>query len=226
VSVWAIVVAGGRGERFRTAGTDRVRARKQFADLAGSSVVERSTRAAATCCDGVVLVLPADALDGASGDGRGHVVVAGGTTRAESVRAGLAAVPDDAEIVVVHDAARPLAEPELFERVIGEVRRGADAAVPGSPVTDTVKRVDGARVVETVARDDLVVVQTPQAFRTSVLRAVHEDVPEASDDAALVERAGGSVVVVPGDERNLKITTPFDLVVAAAVLGDADGARR
>src|SRR6184192_813416 len=120
--------------------------------------------------------------------------------------------------VVVHDAARPLAPPALFAAVIDAVRAGADAAVPGLPISDTVKRVDGDHVVETIARDELVAVQTPQAFRTDALRAAHTASGEATDDAALVEAAGGSVVVVPGDPRNLKVTTPADLVVAAALL--------
>ena len=145
-------------------------------------------------------------------------MVAGGDTRSDSVRAGLRAVPEDAEVVVVHDAARPLATRALFDAVIAAVRAGADAAVPGIPVSDTLKRVEGERVVDTVDRELLVAVQTPQAFRASVLRAAHAQRGDATDDAALVEAVGGQVVVVPGDPRNLKITTPDDLVVAAALL--------
>lgn len=229
MSVWAIVVAGGRGERFHLEG-DATPSRKQFVDLAGVPVVWRSARTAASCCDGVVLVLPADVVaDGAMPPAGPPVdaVVAGGAERADSVRAGLSAVPIDAEVVVVHDAARPLATPELFAGVVRAVRDGADAAVPGLPVTDTVKRVVGGRVTATVVRDDLVTVQTPQAFRAHVLRSAHVGEPDASDDAALVERAGGVVVVVSGDPHNVKITTPFDLVVAGAILrGDTEGGRR
>jgi len=120
----------------------------------------------------------------------------------------------------------PLAPPALFDAVIDAVRGGADAAVPGLPISDTVKRVDGDHVVETIARDALVAVQTPQAFRTDVLRAAHTASGEATDDAALVEAAGGRVVVVSGDPRNLKITTPADLVVAAALLVAASEEQR
>jgi 2-C-methyl-D-erythritol 4-phosphate cytidylyltransferase len=144
--------------------------------------------------------------------------VAGGATRSASVRAGLAAVAPSATIVVVHDAARPLASPALFDAVIGAVRRGADAAVPAVPVPDTVKRVDGDEVVETVARDELVVVQTPQAFRADALRAAHTAGADATDDAALIEATDGRVVIVPGERANLKVTTPADLVMAAAIL--------
>jgi 2-C-methyl-D-erythritol 4-phosphate cytidylyltransferase len=206
-AVWGIVVAGGRGSRFG--------APKQFADLAGIRVVDRSVLAAIDACDAVVLVVPAGCeWDGPAVD----AVVAGGDTRSASVRAGLAAVPPDADVVVVHDAARPLAPPSLFRRVIATVIAGADGAVPGVPVPDTLKRVAGVEVVETVDRDVLVIAQTPQAFRADVLRAAHEEAGEASDDAALVEAHGGKLVVVPGDPANRKITTPIDLVVAAASL--------
>jgi 2-C-methyl-D-erythritol 4-phosphate cytidylyltransferase len=120
--------------------------------------------------------------------------------------------------VVVHDAARPLATRALFEAVVAAVRSGADAAIPGLPVADTLKRVRDERVLETVDRGELVAVQTPQAFRASMLRAAHAGSDDATDDAALVEAVGGNVVVVPGEPRNLKITTPDDLLVAAALL--------
>jgi 2-C-methyl-D-erythritol 4-phosphate cytidylyltransferase len=136
------------------------------------------------------------------------------------VRAGLGAVPDDTDMVVVHDAARPLASRALFDDVIAAVRAGADAAVPAIPVADTVKRVDGARVIGTVARDDLVVVQTPQAFRAGALRDAHARGGDATDDAALVEEAGGRVVVVAGERHNLKITDPDDVRIATALLHD------
>jgi 2-C-methyl-D-erythritol 2,4-cyclodiphosphate synthase len=133
------------------------------------------------------------------------------------VRAGLAAVPADATVVCVHDGARPFADGALFERVIRAVAEGADAAIPGVAVTDTVKQVDGKqvdgqrRVVHTPDRASLVAVQTPQAFRADVLRAAHANAGDATDDAALVEAAGGTVVVVDGDVRNRKITDPADL---------------
>jgi 2-C-methyl-D-erythritol 4-phosphate cytidylyltransferase len=149
--------------------------------------------------------------------------VTGGPTRSASVRAGLTAVPDAAEVVVVHDAARPFAEPALFTAVIEAVRAGADAAVPGLPLPDTVKRTHGDRVVETLPREQLVAVQTPQAFRAAALRSAHRSGADATDDAALVEAAGGRTVVVPGDRRNLKITTPEDLAIAAAFAPQPEG---
>jgi 2-C-methyl-D-erythritol 4-phosphate cytidylyltransferase len=144
-----------------------------------------------------------------------HRVVVGGATRSASVRAGLAAVPDDAEIIVVHDGARPLASREIFSRVIDAVRHGADGAVPGIPVADTIRSLDGG----TVDRARLVAVQTPQAFRADLLRRAHDGEPDASDDASLVEAVGGVIVVVDGEHRNLKITTPIDLRFAALLLG-------
>jgi 2-C-methyl-D-erythritol 4-phosphate cytidylyltransferase len=131
----------------------------------------------------------------------------------------LHAVPDAAEIVVVHDAARPLASATLFGRVVEAVRAGADAAVPALAVSDTIKRVEGDVVVETLDRAVLVGVQTPQAFRASVLREAHASGAEATDDAAVVEAIGGKVVTVEGERRNVKLTTPEDLLVARALLG-------
>jgi 2-C-methyl-D-erythritol 4-phosphate cytidylyltransferase len=207
-----IVVAAGSGLRFGVP--------KQFETVAGARLVDRAVAAVADACDDVVLVLPA----GVAWDGRPvAATVPGGSTRSASVRAGLDAVAGSAAVVVVHDAARPLAPPALFEAVIDAVRAGADAAVPCLPITDTVKRVDGDHVVGTIARDALVAVQTPQAFRTGALRDAHTSGGEATDDAALVEAAGGRVLVVPGDPRNFKITTPADLVVAAALLAAASG---
>ena len=146
------------------------------------------------------------------------MVVAGGSTRAASVRAGLNAVPADAEVVVVHDAARPLAGADLFRAVVEALVPGVDAAVPGLRVAETVKRVVDGRVVSTLDRSELVTVQTPQAFRAGGLRSAHRTEGEATDDAALVEAAGGTVVVVPGDPRNIKLTEPSDLVVLEALL--------
>jgi 2-C-methyl-D-erythritol 4-phosphate cytidylyltransferase len=145
--------------------------------------------------------------------------VPGGTTRSGSVRAGLAAIPSDAEIVVVHDAARPLAGPEVFERVVAAIRSGGDAAIPVVPVSDTIKRVEGSIVVETLDRSTLVAVQTPQAFRAQMLREAHASGAEATDDAALVEAIGGKVVAVDGERRNLKLTSRDDVAVATALLG-------
>jgi 2-C-methyl-D-erythritol 4-phosphate cytidylyltransferase len=194
--VWVVVVAAGRGTRYGGA--------KQLEVIGGRRVVDWSVRAARAVADGIVLVLDGDPIEPV------ECVVSGGATRSDSVRAGLAAVPADAEIVVVHDAARPAASPALFRSVVEAVRAGADGAVPGVPVVDTIKRVDGSLVVETPARDELVAVQTPQAFRAEVLRAAHASGADASDDAALVEAAGGRVVIVPGEPSNRKLTTPAD----------------
>lgn len=206
-NVWAVIVAAGWGERFGGP--------KQFAELGGARLVDHAIATATASCDAVVLVVPdAGAWEGAEVD----ALVTGGATRAESVRAGLGAVPVGAQVVVVHDAARPLARATLFDAVIAAVRDGADGAVPGLAVTDTLKRVDDVRVTATVDRVGLVAVQTPQAFRAHILRDAHASGADATDDAALVEELGGTVVVVPGDPRNLKITGPADLMIAAALL--------
>jgi 2-C-methyl-D-erythritol 4-phosphate cytidylyltransferase len=200
--VWGIVVAAGAGRRFGKA--------KQFEALSGQRVLDWSIAAARSVCDQVVIVLPPDQMEPGAQPG--------GDTRSASVRAGLAAVPDSAEIVIVHDAARPLAGPEVFARVLAAVRAGADAAVPVVPVADTIKRVQGNRVAATLDRQTLVAVQTPQAFRADALRRAHASQPEASDDAALVEAGGGMVVTVAGDRRNFKLTDPDDLLVAGLFL--------
>ncbi len=207
MGVWVVVVAAGGGTRFG--------APKQFAPLGTSTVLERSVATAVSVADGVVVVLPTDRVADAPG---GVCVTAGGATRSASVRAGLALVPDDVEVVIVHDAARPFATDALYAAVIAAVRAGADAAVPALPIADTVKRIDGVEVVATVPRDDLVVVQTPQAFAAAALRAAHAGGGEGTDDAAMIEAAGGRVVVVAGEHRNFKITVPADLAVAAALL--------
>jgi 2-C-methyl-D-erythritol 4-phosphate cytidylyltransferase len=207
VSTTAIVVAGGSGDRFGAA--------KQFARLGGATVLDRATGTAADACDDVIVVV-SDA--GGWTPPAGVRVASGGATRSDSVRSGLALVAEDVEIVVVHDAARPLASRALFAAVIAAVRSGADGAIPALPIVDTVKRVDGDRVRGTLPRDDLVVVQTPQAFRAAMLRAAHAGDPVDTDDAALVEARGGTVVVVPGETRNLKLTVAADLELAQALL--------
>jgi 2-C-methyl-D-erythritol 4-phosphate cytidylyltransferase len=207
-----IVVAAGGGSRFGAA--------KQFVRVGGATVVERAIGLAAEATDDVVVVLP----PGTTWRPVLPVVaVDGGATRSESVRGGLAAVGGEVGIVLVHDAARPLATRALFAAVIDAVRAGADGAIPVLPITDTVKRVDGDVVVETVPRADLVVVQTPQAFRADVLRAAHAPGAVDTDDAALVEAAGGKVVAVPGDPRNVKLTVAFDLELVRTLLDDGSG---
>jgi len=211
MTVWSIIVAAGTGSRF--GGSQP----KQYEPLAGRRVVDWALDAARHLSDGVVLVVPPDRVD--DPEPAADRVVAGGATRSGSVRAGLAAVPEDCDIVMIHDAARPLASLGLFESVVGTVLAGADGAVPGVPVIDTIKRLDGDEVVETIERDDLVAVQTPQAFRADVLRRAHEGDPEATDDATLVEEVGGIVLVVDGELTNLKITGPLDLAIATLHLG-------
>jgi 2-C-methyl-D-erythritol 4-phosphate cytidylyltransferase len=208
MSVAAVVVAAGRGTRFGGA--------KQFALLNGETVAARSVAQSRLVADFVVVVVP----EGYDGDGEGaDVVVTGGASRAASVRSGLAHC-GDASIVIVHDAARPLASAELFRAVVTAIEEGADAAIPGLTLTDTVKRVtskdDITVVVETLAREELIAVQTPQAFRREVLERAHAEGGDATDDAGLVEALGALVVVVPGETTNVKITHLGDLEVLGA----------
>jgi 2-C-methyl-D-erythritol 4-phosphate cytidylyltransferase len=193
---WTIVVGGGSGQRFG--------ALKQYESLGDLRVIDRARAVAEEATDGVVVVVPASDADREGG-------VAGGDTRSASVRAGLAAVPDEASIICVHDAARPFATAALYRRVIEAVLEGADGAIPGVAVTDTIKVVSDGEVVSTLDRSTLVAVQTPQAFRADVLRRAHEGGDASTDDAALVEALGGRVVVVAGEADNRKITHPDDL---------------
>ncbi len=216
-NVWTIVVAGGGGARFGRL--------KQYETIGEQRIVDHSVATAIAAGTNVVLVVPANDVDaemvqaglvqaGSLADDRAAtiVVVAGGETRAASVRCGLGAVPADAAIVCVHDAARPFASVELYRAVVAGVRAGADAVVPGVAVADTIKLIDANGVVTaTPPRDALVAVQTPQAFCASVLRDAHRNLDEATDDAALVESNGGRVIVVPGEIDNRKITHPGDL---------------
>jgi len=211
-TVWVVVVAAGDGRRFGGL--------KQFVEIGGRAVVEWSLGAARSVADGIVVVVPTEGPGSASPPIAGvDVVITGGATRTASVRAGLAAVPDDADVIIVHDGARPLASAALFRSVIAAVTAGADAAVPALPLTDTVKRLDDdGAVVSTLERHGLVTVQTPQAFRAAVLRRAHAAGGEATDDAGLVEAHGATVRVVPGEVRNLKVTTPADLDTVRAML--------
>ncbi len=205
--IWTIVVGGGSGRRFGTP--------KQYEMLGDVRVIDRSVAVAREVSDGVVVVVPPE-------DAARESAVAGGVTRSESVRAGLAAIPADAVIVCVHDAARPLASADLYRRTIAAVRNGADAAIPGVAVADTIKVVADGVVVSTPDRASLVAVQTPQAFRATTLRTAHERGGDATDDAALVEALGGVVVVVEGEARNRKITVPDDLVWARRQIDSED----
>jgi 2-C-methyl-D-erythritol 4-phosphate cytidylyltransferase len=208
---------------------------KQFEELGGRRVLDLSVDVARQCSDGVVVVVPAEDAEREGG-------VAGGPTRTASVRNGLAAVPADASVILVHDAARPFASPSLYRSVIGAVLAGADGAVPGLPVTDTVKTIEVVestslelsgddvpavvpRVTATPDRATLVAVQTPQAFRADVLRRAYVPEIDGTDDASLVELIGGTVVVVPGELDNRKITVPDDLVWAREFLKSSGEAR-
>jgi 2-C-methyl-D-erythritol 4-phosphate cytidylyltransferase len=209
--VWAIVVAAGEGRRFG--------AQKQFAPLGGRTVLECSLDAVRSVADGIVLVVPSSRLSDPELATLGDAVVAGGETRADSVRSGLRAVPEGAQFVVVHDAARPLASAALFRAVLDALVPGVDGVIPALALSDTVKRVQGVAVVETLPRDELVTVQTPQAFRAEVLRRAHATGLDATDDAALLEGIGATVHIVPGELSNAKLTAPEDLERAAAFLG-------
>lgn len=209
MQVWTIVVAAGDASRFGRP--------KQYEPLAGRRVLDWSLAAARAASDGVVVVVPR--AEAGRPEPAADVVVAGAASRAGSVRCGLAAVPAEAGVVVVHDAARPLAGAELFRAAVRAVTAGAAGAVCAVPLTDTVKRVDGTRVTATLDREGLWSVQTPQAFRAGALRAAHAGAGEATDDAALVEAMGEEVVVVPGHPGNVKLTGPADLAMAEALAG-------
>jgi len=209
----ALVVAGGRGERLGTP------VPKAFVMLAGRPMIEWSLDAlrAVDAVEEIVVALP-HGVD-APADTIG---VAGGTQRSHSVQAALAAARAD-DVVLVHDAARPLLTPALIEDCLAAIADGGcDAAIAAAPVTDTVKECDGATVVRTLDRSRLWAVQTPQAFRREALeRALDQDdeiVGAATDDAALVEALGGTVRLVRAPRENLKVTTPFDLRVAELLL--------
>jgi 2-C-methyl-D-erythritol 4-phosphate cytidylyltransferase len=221
MSVWALLVAAGAGERL---GDDRPKA---FARRGGRPVVARPRGRQDEWggVDAIVVAVPAGweepAILLAEELAATKVVscVTGGATRAESVRAALAEVPADAVVVLVHDAARPLVAEAVLERVLAPLSEGWDGVVPGLPLADTVKRVEGGRVVETVDRSDLVAVQTPQAFLADGLRRAYEgELGSATDCSSLVEARGGRVTVVEGDPRLLKVTTPADLELVASWL--------
>ncbi|WP_432513331.1 2-C-methyl-D-erythritol 4-phosphate cytidylyltransferase [Kineococcus sp. SYSU DK001] len=216
-----VVPAAGRGERL---GADRPKA---LVPLAGVPLLVHALRRATASgvVDVVVVVAPAGACDEVrdllAPVVTDVVVVAGGAERQDSVRAGLAVLPDDVDVVLVHDAARCLTPAPVFAAVVAAVRAGAPGVVPVVPVADTVKRVVGERVVETLDRSELAAVQTPQGFSAPVLRAVHDAaVPgaAATDDAGMLEALGHPVVTVPGDERAFKVTRPLDLLLAGALL--------
>jgi 2-C-methyl-D-erythritol 4-phosphate cytidylyltransferase len=224
VSVWAILAAAGSGERL---GLDRPKA---FAPLNDRPLIAEPLERldASEWIDGIVVAAPPEweepcilvAEEVAAGKVAGTVT--GGGTRSESVQAALAEVPEQATVVLVHDAARPLVVDEVIERVITALGDGWDGAVPVLPILDTVKRVDGEAVAETLDRDGLVTAQTPQAFVAPVLRdafsTLQQAVTKSTDCASLVEAKGGRVRAVEGDTRLLKVTTPTDLELVASWL--------
>lgn len=221
--IWAVIVAAGSGSRLAAAGLGRP---KQYLDAGGVPLFWRSVRTLARIprLRGVVLVFPAAdleaqqgqvaALAAADGLGLAWTAVAGGPRRQDSVRLGLAALPRECGFVLVHDAARPFASPALIQRLIAALDQGQRAVIPVCAVKDTVKRVGDGQVLETLVRSELVLVQTPQAFERELLEQAHARAgeAEATDDAAMVEGLC-PVAVVPGEEGNVKITTPEDLAL-------------
>jgi 2-C-methyl-D-erythritol 4-phosphate cytidylyltransferase len=222
--VWAVLVAAGTGERL---GLDRPKA---FAELRGRPLLAESLERLDACpwVDAVVVAAPPGWEEPvillAEELAASKVVscVTGGATRAESVGEALADVDEEALVVLVHDAARPLLDDAVVERVLGPLAEGFDGVVPALPISDTVKRVERGVVAETLARDDLVRAQTPQAFLAPALRRAFEgDLGGATDCASLLERAGARVAVVDGDPRLVKVTTRADLALVERLLADA-----
>jgi 2-C-methyl-D-erythritol 4-phosphate cytidylyltransferase len=217
----AVIVAAGRGERLGS------RRPKALVPLCGRPMLEWSVAAlqAVPAVTEIIVALPADELHAAPD---GTTAVAGGPQRSHSVRNALAACAGG-DPVLVHDAARPLATPRLFEQALQELERHpeASAVIAAAPVADTIKQVgdDGATVARTLDRSTLWAVQTPQVFRRAALEhalvsASDEELGRATDDAWLVERSGGTVRILGSDPGNMKITTPEDLRVAELLLGE------
>lgn len=216
MTVAAVLVAAGSGSRLG-AGVPKAFVRvggRTLLDLAAARF--RDDPRIGEC----IVVAPDNWVDEAAATS-GCPAVPGGATRQLSVDAGLRALSEGVKTVLVHDVARPFVPAGVIDRVLGALEAGADAAVPGMPLTDTIKQVDENQVVVgTVDRSTLVAVQTPQGFRLAALVAAHEAAPDehATDDAALVESMGGRVVVVAGDADAFKITTPDDLLLAEALM--------
>jgi 2-C-methyl-D-erythritol 4-phosphate cytidylyltransferase len=218
---WVVLVAAGSGERL---GADRPKA---FVALGERVLLAESLERldASPWVDAIVVSVPegweepAIVLAEELVLSKVAAVVAGGATRADSVRAALTEVPDEALVILVHDAARPLVDDRVIERVLAPLAEGYDGVVPGLAVADTIKRVSQDVIAETVDRSALVTVQTPQAFPARVLRAAYAgSTDDATDCASLVERRGGRVRAVEGDPRLLKITTGADLALVESWL--------
>jgi 2-C-methyl-D-erythritol 4-phosphate cytidylyltransferase len=223
MSVWAVLAAAGRGERL---GSERPKA---FARLGGRPLLAESLERleSSDWIDAIVIAAPPEWEEPSIlvaeeiAATKVSSAVTGGETRSESVRLALADVPGDAAAVLVHDAARPLVPDDVIGRVLAPLGEGWDGAVPVLPLSDTVKRVDGEQVVETLPRGELVAAQTPQAFVADVLRrALAGDVTAATDCASLVEARGGLVKAVAGDPRLLKVTDADDLALVESWLGE------
>ncbi len=221
MSVWAVLAAAGRGERL---GSDRPKA---FAKLRDRPLLAESLERleASDWIEAIVIVAPPGweepsiLLAEELACTKVVACATGGETRADSVRAGVAEVSGDATVIVVHDAARPVLPEEVLERVLTALNEGWDGVVPGMPIADTVKRVEGALIVETLPREELVAAQTPQAFLAPILRdALTGDLARATDCSALVEKRGGRVTTVAGDPRLLKVTDSADLELVAGWL--------
>ena len=222
MSTWVVLAAAGRGERL---GSDLPKAFVKF----GQRVLLAESMARLDACewvDGIVVTTPAEWEEPAIllaeelGCDKVSAVIAGGASRSESVKRGVDEIPDDAAVILVHDAARPLLQDAVVDRLLKALLSGFDGAVPGLPLSDTIKRWRDGVVVETPRRAELVAVQTPQAFLADVLRRALAtgDLAAATDDSSLVEAVGGRVTVVEGDPRMLKITDPEDLARALAYL--------
>ncbi len=197
--MFAIVVASGTSTRFGS---------NKLEELIGTeTVLHRSVRIAQEACDGVVVVIDPAAYSGPDV----YAVIAGGDTRSQSVRNGLTMVPDDVEIIAVHDAARPGATAQLYARGKSLIEGGAAGAVPAIDVADTIKKIEDDSTLKTLDRSSLRAVQTPQVFNAQILRAAYENGDEGTDDASLVEALGQRVVLFEGSHSNRKITTPQDL---------------
>ena len=206
MKIWTIVVAAGQGLRFGS--------KKQFAELSGASVLFHSVLAATKVSDGIVVVTTDEDLEYAKVSLQNvekvKEVVVGGSTRSKSVRKGLEQVPQNCDILIVHDGVRPLASEKLFKSVVKKIQEGSEAVVPVVPIADSLRLISG----EQIDRSEVVAIQTPQAFKATLLLKAHSTSESASDDASLVELAGGTIDFVDGDVRNLKITVSSDLQIA------------
>ena len=207
-NVWTVVVAAGGSSRF---GSD-----KQKVTIGHKTVLECAVSTAGTVGSVVVVgkaEFVAEIEKTFSSNQSVEAVVAGGSTRTASVSAGLLAVPNTAEIILIHDGARPLASQVLFNRVIDVVNGGVDAVVPGIEISDSLRSVRGHEV----NRSEVVAVQTPQGFKASAVRTAYLNKDEFTDDASKVEATGVKVEIIEGEPNNLKITHPVDLLVARQI---------